>query len=121
MKANALHLAIVGVVAGLVLVGCGDKHEKVHAVDKVEEAQAAAVAKAPKADAVKFDDHGQAPMGGVGENGGSVAASAPQATQNAEALETAHHGEASASSAQAASASEAASAPQPASSSEAKK
>lgn len=110
MKANALHLAIVGVVAALVLVGCG-KHEKVHAVDKVEEAQAAAVAKAPKADAVKFDDHGEAPMGGVGENGSSTATRAASAAQTAETLTTAH---------EEASGSEVASAPETASNSETK-
>lgn len=94
MKANTLCLAVVGVLATVALVGCGGG-EKVHAVDKVEEAQAMAVAKAPKADAVKFNDHGEAPMGGVGENGSSTATQAASAVQTAETLTTAHHGEAS--------------------------
>lgn len=66
MKAKSLSLMTVSLAAVFALVGCGDKHEKVHAVDKVEEAQAAALAKAPTAEAVKFDDHGQPTMGGVG-------------------------------------------------------
>lgn len=51
---------LVAALAAAVLVSaCGDKHEKVHAVDKVVEAEAAAIEKAPKAEEVKFDDHGQ--------------------------------------------------------------
>ena len=51
---------LVAALAAAVLVSaCGDKHEKVHAVDKVAEAEAAAIEKAPKAEEVKFDDHGQ--------------------------------------------------------------
>lgn len=49
-------------VAALVLNACGEKHEKVYAVDKVEEAQAAALAKAPKAEEIVFDDAGQPPF-----------------------------------------------------------
>lgn len=49
-------------VAALVLSACGEKHEKVYAVDKVEEAQAAALAKAPKAEEIVFDDAGQPPF-----------------------------------------------------------
>ncbi|WP_435932042.1 hypothetical protein ACSF86_01875 [Moraxella bovoculi] len=51
---------LVAALAAAVLVSaCGDKHEKVHAVDKVAEAESAAIEKAPKAEEVKFDDHGQ--------------------------------------------------------------
>lgn len=51
---------LVAALAAAVLVSaCGDKHEKVHAVDKVVEAEVAAIEKAPKAEEVKFDDHGQ--------------------------------------------------------------
>lgn len=51
---------LVAALAAAVLVSaCGDKHEKVYAVDKVAEAEAAAIEKAPKAEEVKFDDHGQ--------------------------------------------------------------
>lgn len=119
MKANILRLSLMTASLATVfaLVGCGDKHEKVHAVGKVEEAQAAALAKAPQAETVKFDDHGQPTVGGVGGVGGTNApASAAQATSaaaTAEALATAHHGQA-----QTASASESTSAPQAASSSE---
>lgn len=98
MKTNALRLIMAGVATSVLLVGCGG-HEKTHAVDKLEEAQAAALAKAPKAEAVKFADDGEEPMGGVGQNGKSAtAAAAASATETkAEAMATAHHGEASAS------------------------
>lgn len=82
MKAKILALSLMTAFA---LTGCGEKHEKVHAVDKVEEAQAAALAKAPTAEAVKFADDGEAPMGGVGENGGKATAPTASATQATEA------------------------------------
>lgn len=63
MKAK-LSLAIIATTA--LLTACGGSHEKVHAVDKVEEAQKQALEKAPKAEEIKFDDHGETPMGGVG-------------------------------------------------------
>lgn len=46
------------IAAAALLSACG-KHEGVHAVDKLQEAEAAALAKAPKAEEVKFDDEGQ--------------------------------------------------------------
>lgn len=59
MKAQLLGSMLV---ATLVLSACGEKHEKVYAVDKVEEAQAAALEKAPKAEEIVFDDAGQPPF-----------------------------------------------------------
>lgn len=55
MKAQLIAATIA---AAAVLSACS-KHEGVHAVDKLKEAEAAALAKAPKAEEVKFDDHGQ--------------------------------------------------------------
>lgn len=52
-------------LAMLTLTACGGKHEKVYAVDKLAEAEAAALEKAPKAEEVKFDDHGQPPFAAV--------------------------------------------------------
>ncbi|OAV32438.1 hypothetical protein [Moraxella catarrhalis] len=46
----------------LMLTACGHGHEKVHAVDRVEEAQAAALANAPKAEEVVFEDEGAPTM-----------------------------------------------------------
>lgn len=81
MKAK-FSLAIIAITA--LLTACGGNHEKVHAVDKVEEAQKLALEKAPKAEEVKFADHGQTPMGGVGG-----ANPAPLPTPTAEATATA--------------------------------
>ena len=46
----------------LMLTACGHGHEKVHAVDRVEEAQAAALANAPKAEDMVFGDEGVSKM-----------------------------------------------------------
>lgn len=54
--------ALVALAAAVALVGCGEKHEKVHAVDKVAEAQAAAMEKKPQDQERIFDDHGQKPF-----------------------------------------------------------
>lgn len=59
MKINFILAALT---AGVLLSACGEKHEAVHAVDKLEEAQAAAKAKAPQPEAIKFDDEGQPPF-----------------------------------------------------------
>ncbi|MPY08880.1 hypothetical protein [Moraxella catarrhalis] len=46
----------------LMLTACGHGHEKVHAVDRIEEAQAAALANAPKAEDMVFGDEGVSTM-----------------------------------------------------------
>lgn len=46
----------------LMLTACGHGHEKVHAIDRVEEAQAAALANAPKAEDMVFGDEGVSTM-----------------------------------------------------------
>lgn len=71
MKAK-LFTAIIS--TSLLLSACGG-HNNPKAVDKLEEAEANAKANAPKAEEVKFDDHGQPTMGGVG--GASDASVAP--------------------------------------------
>lgn len=63
MKAK-LFTAIIS--TSLLLSACGGDHAHPKAVDKLEEAEANAKANAPKAEEVKFDDHGQSTMGGVG-------------------------------------------------------
>lgn len=52
-----IHLLTITLLC-LGLSACGDEHGHghVHAVDAIEEAQTAALAKAPKADPIKFDD-----------------------------------------------------------------
>lgn len=75
MKAYAIILPLVAAVA---LSACGKKQEHVYAVDKVEEAQAAAMEKAPKAEPMKFDDEGQ-PKVGMSADG----TAAPAATETA--------------------------------------
>lgn len=86
MKAK-FSLAIIAITA--LLTACGGNHEKVHAVDKVEEAQKLALEKAPKAEEVKFADHGQTPMGGVGgANPAPLPAPTAEATATATATDT---------------------------------
>lgn len=54
------NFALIAVMAAAVaLSACSKHHEKVYAVDRVEEAQAAALQKAPQAEEMIFDDHGQ--------------------------------------------------------------
>ena len=62
MKAK-LFTAIIS--TSLLLSACGG-HNNPKAVDKLEEAEANAIANAPKAEEVRFDDHRQPTMGGVG-------------------------------------------------------
>lgn len=62
MKAK-LFTAIIS--TSLLLSACGG-HNNPKAVDKLEEAEANAIANTPKAEEVRFDDHGQPTMGGVG-------------------------------------------------------
>lgn len=76
--------AYAAVLAAVLLTACGDKHPAVHAVDKLEEAQANAIAKAPKAEEIKFGDEGQ-----------KVATSTTDAA-TADAQAAAHHGQADA-------------------------
>lgn len=86
MKAK-FSLAIIATTA--LLTACGGGHDKVHAVDKLEEAQKIALEKAPKAEEVKFADHGETPMGGVGGAGGVKVAEAPAEAPKADATATA--------------------------------
>lgn len=76
MKAYAIILPLVAAVA---LSACGKKEEHVYAVDKVEEAQAAAMEKAPKAEPMKFDDEGQ-PKVGMSADGTAAPAADAAAT-----------------------------------------
>ncbi len=55
-------LAMLAVIA-TGLTGCGESHEKVYATDRVEAAAAQAIAAAPAAEPIKFDDEGQPPVG----------------------------------------------------------
>lgn len=94
MKAK-FTLAIIATAT--LITACGGNHEKVYAVDKIEEAQKQALEKAPKAEEIKFADHGQTPMGGVGganpqQPTAIQAAESTKAAAVAEALTTAHHG-----------------------------
>ena len=79
MKAYAIILPLVAAVA---LSACGKKQEHVYAVDKVEEAQAAAMEKAPKAEPMKFDDEGQ-PKVGMSADGTAAPAADAAATDAA--------------------------------------
>lgn len=97
MKAK-LFTAIIS--TSLLLSACGGSHNNPKAVDKLEEAEANALAKAPKAEEVKFDDHGQPTMGGVGGAAVTNANTAPTAEHVAsdlaatDAQTIAHHGQA---------------------------
>lgn len=86
MKAK-FSLAIIATTA--LLTACGGGHDKVHAVDKLEEAQKIALEKAPKAEEVKFADHGETPMGGVGGAGGVKVTEAPAEAPKTDATATA--------------------------------
>lgn len=79
MKAYAIILPLVAAIA---LSACGKKEEHVYAVDKVEEAQAAAMEKAPKAEPMKFDDEGQ-PKVGMSADGTAAPAADAAATDAA--------------------------------------
>lgn len=78
MKTLAMIASLTVVVA---LTACGEKHEKVHAVDRVEEAQKAALEKTPKAEEMTFEDHGQPTFA-------QQAAATPAATDTADAADT---------------------------------
>ncbi|OOS23145.1 hypothetical protein [Moraxella pluranimalium] len=84
MKAYAIILPLVAAVA---LSACGKKQEHVYAVDKVEEAQAAAMEKAPKAEPMKFDDEGQPKVGMSAD--GTAAPAADAAATDAKATDAA--------------------------------
>lgn len=79
-------------VAALVLSACGEKHEKVYAVDKVEEAQAAALAKAPKAEEIVFDDAGQPPFAEPAKPAAEGEAAKAEGQAVTDAKTAAHHG-----------------------------
>ena len=64
MKKLSLSLAVASIA--FALTACGGHEEHPHAIDKVAEAEAAAKAKAPQAEEVKFADHGAETIGGVG-------------------------------------------------------
>ncbi|MDO4450884.1 MAG: hypothetical protein Q4B79_08010 [Moraxella sp.] len=74
MKAKFL-TAIIS--TSLLLTACGHDHAP-KAVDKLEEAQTNALANAPTAEAVQFEDHGQPTIGGAG--GASATPTAPAET-----------------------------------------
>lgn len=74
MKAK-LFTAIIS--TSLLLSACGG-HNHPKAVDKLEEAKSNAIANAPKSEEIRFDDHGQPTMGGVG--GATDGAVAPTTT-----------------------------------------
>lgn len=56
-------ILLLSILASVVLSACGNSHEKVYAVDRVEDAAAKAAEKAPVAEPVKFEDEGQPKMG----------------------------------------------------------
>ena len=76
---RAASFAMLALITGS-LVACGGSHEKVHATDRVEAAAAQAIAAAPAAEPIKFDDHGQPTVGGAGGAGGGAVASAAATT-----------------------------------------
>lgn len=76
---KAKFVAIVALTT-LTLSACGDKHEKVYAVDKLAQAQAVALEKAPKAEEVKFDDHTK-PSVATDETANNVAAQSEQSAE----------------------------------------
>lgn len=67
------------VVASVLVSACGEKHEKVHAVDKVTEAQETAIKKTPQAEEIIFDDHGKPTFAET--SGASAADSVTEATK----------------------------------------
>lgn len=72
------NFALIAVMAAAVaLSACSKHHEKVYAVDRVEEAQAAALQKAPQAEEMIFDDHGQPTF--VELSGGAATTTTPAA------------------------------------------
>ena len=72
------NFALIAVMAAaVVLSACSKDHEKVYAVDRVEEAQAAALQKAPQAEEMIFDDHGQPTF--VELSGGAATTTTPAA------------------------------------------
>lgn len=73
MKTLAIFVALS---AAMMLSACGDKKEKVYAVDRVEAAQEAAVAKAPKPEEIIFEDHGQPTFAETAAKGGAKPADA---------------------------------------------
>lgn len=53
-----MKLQLACLMAVLSLTACGEHHHSVHATERVAEASERAFAKAPKAEAIKFDDEG---------------------------------------------------------------
>lgn len=53
-----MKLQLACLMAVLSLTACGEHHHSVHATERVAEASEHAFAKAPKAEAIKFDDEG---------------------------------------------------------------
>lgn len=82
MKAKILSAVLAG---SFLLTACGEEHHAVKAVDKVEEAQAAALAKAPKAEEIVFDDAGQPPFATPAAKSEEPAATDTTAEKTAEA------------------------------------
>lgn len=78
-------LTLSALFVALSLSACGDKHQT-YAVDALEQAQANAIANAPKAEAIKFDDENAAKAGTTTTD---VAAPATGATAEATAPTTA--------------------------------
>lgn len=56
---------IASTLLAVALTACGDKKEQVYAVDAVQEAEAKAIANAPKAEPMKFDDEHLPPLTGT--------------------------------------------------------
>ena len=71
MTRSKIALALIAATT-LTLTAC-HKGEHKHAVEHVEQAQAEALAKAPKAEEIKFADHGEPTIGGVGGAAGANA------------------------------------------------
>lgn len=79
------YAVLASTLLALTLTACGDKKQHVYAVDAVEVAQANAIANAPKAEPIKFDDEGTAPPAPASE---APAKDANTATATAEAPAT---------------------------------
>lgn len=80
--------AILPLIAAIALSACGKKEEHVYAVDKLAEAQAAAMEKAPKAEPVKFDDEGQPKFGFPADGSAPAAATTDAAAPVSDATAT---------------------------------
>lgn len=81
-------LTLSALFIALSLSACGDKHQT-YAVDALEQAQANAIANAPKAESIKFDDENSAKVGATTTNTTDTATPANTATATTEATEPA--------------------------------